>query len=183
MLSRAGVREDNNVTEKELEDLICKDLSVIEGDFLFVGRQISLPHGILDILAIRNCFTHAEVAVIELKLGKLKERHVGQTLRYMFDVDWMLYERTKQKLPVKGIIICSEIEPKIYAAAKAANIDVMTYDIEDGEVCVCDTGILYNVAAVCGITVKTQYGFPEWVDRTLLKYAKTVNLYTNIGVG
>lgn len=71
------------ISEKQLEDFICKypEYSLWQ-DVEIIGRQITLEHGRLDILA-----WDGRVLVIELKARTLEEKDVGQVLRYKRDVE------------------------------------------------------------------------------------------------
>jgi len=72
--------------ERELEDWICENPYVLGQNTRIIGRQIALTHGRLDILAICRPHPTQQIKVIELKARELKERDVGQVLRYIADV-------------------------------------------------------------------------------------------------
>lgn len=76
--------------ERELEDWICdhwNDTPCPPGHTTpwlgstFMGRQVPLLHGICDILAAGDT-----VEIIELKATRIREKDVGQILRYAHDV-------------------------------------------------------------------------------------------------
>lgn len=73
------------VSEKQLEDWIVEhwDDTYIGGEL--IGRQLVLPHGRLDLLSVGHI-----PEVIELKAERLKEKHVGQLLRYVGDIKGIL---------------------------------------------------------------------------------------------
>lgn len=70
------------ITEKQLEDFICKhpEYMMWEGVEI-IDRQVHLPHGVLDILAFDG-----RTLVVELKARTIKEKDIGQVLRYTYDV-------------------------------------------------------------------------------------------------
>jgi len=72
------------VVEKELEDYVCAHITDVLDEYaVFIARQVPLVHGRLDILACDG----SSVYVIELKVKPLKEKDVGQVLRYTADVE------------------------------------------------------------------------------------------------
>lgn len=71
------------ISERELEDFVCENPEeVFFRGTEIIGRQVKLKHGILDILAWNGEGTY----VIELKARPLKEKDIGQVLRYTYDV-------------------------------------------------------------------------------------------------
>jgi len=75
--------EEIEVTEKKLEALLVKDLSVIDPKLSFLGRQIETDSGFLDVLAF-----HEEdngLALMELKV-KEDDGQLFQAIRYY---DWV----------------------------------------------------------------------------------------------
>lgn len=72
-----------SVSERELEDFVCEHPEeVFFRGTEIIGRQVKLKHGILDILAWNGEGTY----VVELKARPLKEKDIGQVLRYTHDV-------------------------------------------------------------------------------------------------
>ena len=56
------------VSENELEDMICKEISILNENWLPIGRQVPTEHGgYIDILAIDE---NGNLIVIELKKTK-----------------------------------------------------------------------------------------------------------------
>lgn len=81
------------IYEKEVEDWICDNplclsRSRTEGTAQVIDRQVVLPHGILDILAVRNDGGSLlpEILVTELKAVPIQESDLAQVLRYVFDI-------------------------------------------------------------------------------------------------
>jgi hypothetical protein len=72
------------ISEKMLEDWLCENPEELFG-MVLLGRQIRLEHGILDILGYRPDIRRP--VCIELKARPLKEKDIGQVLRYAYDVD------------------------------------------------------------------------------------------------
>jgi len=70
------------MNEHELEDWICRNWDSTPWSYgTLVGRQLTMKHGRCDILAVLDVPT-----VIELKAVEIKEKHIGQVLRYRFDL-------------------------------------------------------------------------------------------------
>lgn len=83
MSKEKGKVREIQVKEKELEALLIKDLSVINGELKFLGRQIETDSGILDILAYYQ--KDKSVALIELKV----EEDDGQLFQVIRYYDWV----------------------------------------------------------------------------------------------
>jgi len=71
------------ISEQELEDFICEHPEELWRELEIIGRQVKLEHGILDVLA----WNYGRTYVIELKARPLKEKDIGQVLRYAYDVN------------------------------------------------------------------------------------------------
>src|SRR5688500_13684854 len=65
--------------EKNLENWIEADTSLIQDGLLIVGRQLRVQNGIIDLLAID---TYSRWHIIEVKREKLDDKTIGQALRY-----------------------------------------------------------------------------------------------------
>jgi hypothetical protein len=125
-----GVEDKNSfVLEKYLEEFIVTnfqqifkgELKIFEDKDGNEGQQYEAPDigGRIDILAIEP--KTKSFVVIELKKGRPSDTVVGQVLRYMGWVKKNLYTDGKV---VRGLIICSEPDPKLtYALAATQNVD------------------------------------------------------------
>ncbi|MCK9597667.1 MAG: hypothetical protein M0R06_01425 [Sphaerochaeta sp.] len=85
------------IPERRFEDYVVEHIeeAVGFGGVEVIGRQITLPNGILDVLAFDNeC---GRPLVIELKVEPLKEQDIGQVLRYTSDVADILRYRVCAK--------------------------------------------------------------------------------------
>jgi len=127
--------EDQNafVLEKYLEEFIVSNFDAIFKGQLKVyedsegneGQQYSTDIGIIDILA-KEPATNSFV-VIELKKGRPSDQVVGQILRYM---GWVKKNLCNTGQTVKGLVICSESDPKLtYALEMTNNVDVRYYSV------------------------------------------------------
>lgn len=67
------------LTEKDFEDIICKYPELIEGSLIFKDRQITLFGRRMDVL-FEDKFKRK--LIIELKVGPIKDEHIGQVLSY-----------------------------------------------------------------------------------------------------
>jgi hypothetical protein len=67
-------------SEKRLEDILTKDISILNEDYLIIGRQIMTTFGkYVDILSINQ---EGNLTVIELKKNKTPRDVIAQTLDY-----------------------------------------------------------------------------------------------------
>lgn len=67
------------ISEKDFEDIICKYPDLIEEGLTFKGRQLTLYGRRMDIL-FEDKFKRK--LIIELKVGPIKDEHIGQILSY-----------------------------------------------------------------------------------------------------
>jgi len=66
--------------ENELEEMICEDISILNEQWLPIGRQVATAYGgIIDILAIDE---NGNLVVVELKKNKTPREVVTQTIDY-----------------------------------------------------------------------------------------------------
>jgi len=65
--------------ERDFEDILCKYPELIEPNLFYKGRQIHLYGRIMDIL-FEDAFKRKLIA--ELKIGPIKDEHIGQILSY-----------------------------------------------------------------------------------------------------
>ncbi len=76
--------------EKKLEQIIIKNIQIIDKDLLVIGNQITTAYGNkLDILAINK---NAELVLIELKRNKTPRDVVAQLLDYATWVEHLSYD-------------------------------------------------------------------------------------------
>jgi hypothetical protein len=145
------------ISEKMLEDWICENPQYAIGAYTeIIGRQISLPHDRLDILA----WEIDRINVIELKARPLKEKDIGQVGRYACDVShiiarigtqerpkpennvrslqhtiyedkWHEYHGNWEHEPVHPILIGSQIDEQTLAAAAGIGIDIRLWHYDE----------------------------------------------------
>ena len=104
--------------EADLQRYLVKNLHILEpglklyqdedGDFS--GVEFSAGQRFIDILAVGS---DGAFVVIELKVSRGHDKAIGQLLRYM---GW-IKENMDSRLPVRGIIVASEITEDIRLAA------------------------------------------------------------------
>jgi restriction system protein len=127
--------EDHNafVLEKYLEEFIVSNFQAIfKGDLKIYrdaegndGQQYATETGPIDILSIEP--KSKSFVVIELKKGRPSDQVVGQVLRYM---GWVKKNLCVTGQGVKGLVICSDPDPKLsYALEMTKNIDVRYYSV------------------------------------------------------
>ena len=68
------------ISENELEEMICKDIGILNEEWLPIGRQVVTEHGgSIDILAINE---NGNLIVIELKKNKTPREVITQAIDY-----------------------------------------------------------------------------------------------------
>lgn len=121
------------VLEKYLEEFIVSNFAgIFQGQLqIYVdsdgneGQQYGTDIGPIDILAY--CPGDNAYVVIELKKGRSSDKVVGQVLRYM---GWVKQNLCDDKQSVKGLIVCSDEDPKLsFALSMTNNIDVRYYRV------------------------------------------------------
>ncbi len=81
-------------SERKLENIISKDLSILGDDFLLIGRQVKTAFGkSIDLLAINP---DGKLSVIELKKDKTPREVVAQALDYASWVQNLSYQDITQ---------------------------------------------------------------------------------------
>ena len=66
--------------ENELEDMICQDISILNENWLPIGRQVATAHGgIVDLLAIDE---NGNLVIVELKKNKTPREVITQAIDY-----------------------------------------------------------------------------------------------------
>ena len=105
--------------ESDLRDFLAKNLGCIEpGLHLYEpngrsGVEFAIEDGRIDLLAVDR---DGRFVVIELKLGRGRNKTVGQLLYYMGWVDKHL-----SKTPCRGMIIAKDISEDLILAVQRAN--------------------------------------------------------------
>ena len=84
------------ISEGKIEDSVCNYPNVWLGDYVeIIGRQIQLPHGVLDVLA----YGDLQAYVIELKARKIRGADISQVLKYCYDVSEYLQTHYVNDVP------------------------------------------------------------------------------------
>lgn len=122
------VANEHHFLEKELEDTLIEKLQyfLMElGDgYAFVARQkrvVTLTGKQFFIDLVFYHFLHKRFVLIELKVGELSHRDIGQLDLYvrLFDEKW----KGKDDHPTIGIILCKDLDPTVvrYSVLKESN--------------------------------------------------------------
>lgn len=153
-------------TEHDLENFICEHPNVLNPvqssvfDYKIIGRQVKLPHGILDLLVLCQYEGYPKhILVVELKNGPISDSAISQVMRYCYDVR-MIVNRAVEQLPfdydscgrnefdmmrqcesielpdklVRPVLVGTYIAANLLEACGAAGIDALTYNIADDTV-------------------------------------------------
>lgn len=110
--------------ERDLQSYLSLRLDEIENGLELVenGIEFNTSAGDIDILA-RDI--KGNLVVIELKAGKAKDSAVGQILGYMGALS-----ETKADENIRGIIVASDFEPRLFFASKSLNnLQLVKYNL------------------------------------------------------
>jgi hypothetical protein len=100
------------------------NLTLYDGDPDQTGSQFNTPVGRIDFLAVDS--NTNDIIVIELKVGKVTDSAIGQTLRYMGYVKSNLAKDHN----VRGIILAEDIDDKAkYALSLVPTIECKIYKL------------------------------------------------------
>ena len=126
-----GPRSRTFAFEKDLQNYLVRNLERLQPglklyedeDGGFTGVEFPAGSRYIDILAVD---TDGAYVVIETKVSRAYDRVVGQVLRYM---GW-IREHLAGEVPVKGIIVASEISKDlILATSSVKDIRLVEYEI------------------------------------------------------
>lgn len=116
-----GSRTTTHITEEELEDYLCKNIETIEKGIIFMQRQVEVPGGIVDIIAMDK---NNNVCVIEIKIKEDKNL-VWQAMHYPEEIKKQWRNRN-----VRMITIAPDYsEHMLKALRNIDNVEIMEYDI------------------------------------------------------
>jgi RecB family endonuclease NucS len=118
----ASYAESSLSFEKDLEDHLIGNLESLEPGLQFLGRQVNVDVGRIDILARSSA---GETVVVELKVGEAREAAVGQTSKY---IGW--YARSEGKRPRAILVAASFTEAARYAADAVPGLRLATYKVQ-----------------------------------------------------
>ncbi len=77
---KVALKASKNITEKELEDLIDKNINFLNDDWLVIGRQVMTQHGgLIDLLCLNST---GSPVVVELKRNMTPREVTAQALDY-----------------------------------------------------------------------------------------------------
>lgn len=117
--------------ERDLQNYLVRNLTSLEPglqlyedeDSQFNGVEFPVGQRYIDILAVGS---DGAFVVIETKVSRAYDRVVGQLLRYM---GW-IKENLANEMPVRGIIVASEISNDLKLAASfVENVKLIEYEI------------------------------------------------------
>ena len=117
-----STRTTTYITEKQLEDYLIDNLDLIEEGLVFVGRQIEISDGIIDILAKDK---EGILCIIELKINEDKSI-VWQTMYYPEEIK-NKYNQDKVRIMT---IVPHYSKQIIKVLQKVENIEMFKYNIK-----------------------------------------------------
>lgn len=130
------VAESVNVLEAHVEEWLYRNPAMFEkgaGDFFrdfeWVGRQLRIPAGIIDLL---GCYTnplgHNGLLVVEVKRGRIEESAITQVCRYAESLDEVI-GASLYSTAIERMVVGTEIGNKEFATAMALRVSAMTFEI------------------------------------------------------
>jgi RecB family endonuclease NucS len=113
------------VNEVTVEDILARNMDLIEPGMTLIQRQLETEVGRIDLFARDR---NGTFTIIELKKGKTDDDVFGQLSRYL---GWC--KKTKARSGnVRGIIIAKQIGRKLWAAADGHEtpVEFLEYDLK-----------------------------------------------------
>jgi len=108
--------------ERDLEDHLIANLNSLEPNLTFVGRQVTIEVGRVDILARDSS---GNTVIIELKVGEARDAAVAQVAKY---IGW--YARSEGKTP-RAILVAADFPETVkYAAAAIPGLRLAAYHVQ-----------------------------------------------------
>lgn len=128
--------ESVNVLEAHVEEWLYRNPAMFgkaAGDFFrdfeWVGRQLRIPAGIIDLL---GCYTNPlgdnGLLVVEVKRGRIEEAALTQVCRYAESLDDVM-GASLYAPAIERMVVGTEIGNKEFATAMALRISVMTFEV------------------------------------------------------
>lgn len=116
-----GSKTTTYITEEQLEDYIVKNIELIEKDMKYIGRQVEVPGGRVDILAKDK---YNNICVIEIKINEDKSI-IWQSMYYPVEIK-KKYKADK----VRMITIAPSYSEGLLNTLKSLdNVEILKYNI------------------------------------------------------
>lgn len=107
--------------ERDMEDALYADLGQLEAGLTNAARQVHIPAGIADIVAVDSV---GRIVVIELKAGIAQVDSIAQLLAYMGTV------ANPEGRDVRGVLIAHDFAPRVrHAVSAVPNVSLRSYRI------------------------------------------------------
>lgn len=111
----------STIKESQLEDYLIKNLDLIEKGLIFIGRQVKVEGGIIDILAKD---VNDNICIVELKVAQDKSL-VWQAIHYPKEIE----KRYRSK--IRMITVSPSYSKSIYETLKSLkNVEIFSYQIK-----------------------------------------------------
>lgn len=139
-------------SERHLEDYLCDHPGIFPQvdprinpapAFNLICRQPVFPTGRPDLI---GTWYGAQLAIVELKKGSITPLAFAQLMRYMRDIQGLLYDAlyvhfhsdapfkkldcSLEQTFIRGVLVGHAIEPSLLMACEACNVDVFFYDFD-----------------------------------------------------
>jgi RecB family endonuclease NucS len=125
-IRRSKGRNYDRLYEADIEQMLSKDVSVIEQGMTFIASQYRTKCGVIDVLTED---ANGQKCIIEIKDNGKDERIVFQCINY----PKQFHE------PVRMITLCPDYSPKIREALKSlGHVELKRFDIKGKELVVFD---------------------------------------------
>lgn len=125
-------------SERELEDWFFENpkqfiaaTSCCCGKFYWIGRQVQVPSGIIDLLGICGCREwYPTLYVVELKADQLRSSAIGQVVRYSKDISQALDEAAEDGVYniTQWCIGVGSIRDDVQYEADALDVQLLTVE-------------------------------------------------------
>jgi len=117
-------------SEKDIENMMIEDVTIIDEDLEVIGNQISLGgYGTLDILAFDTA--KQEYVIIELKSEVINDKAITQLMRYIVALEDYLEEIEDNTYiyPVRGIVAAPKIDEEAKSTLRYVQDKIEYYEI------------------------------------------------------
>jgi len=129
-----------NLAERDIEDWLYKypnklDLGFDRSIKKWIGRQVQVPSGRIDLLGIYEFSGHTALVVVEIKNVEFSQSAILQVCRYAFDLESISNDysyRTENRISdqvVKIVVARGTPSNQLLQEAESVNVRLMSFNI------------------------------------------------------
>jgi len=129
-----------NLAEKDIEDWLYENPTKLDLGFnrsikKWIGRQVQVPSGRIDLLGIYEFSGHTALVVVEIKNVEFSQSAILQVCRYAFDLESISSDysyRTENRISdqvIKIVIARGTPSNQLLQEAESVNVRLMSFDV------------------------------------------------------